>query len=180
VGDILVKSAVDAGLSACIHRLGYIGPHSKTGACNEKDWLSVLLEGVRELAAMPPCSSAMQVLPVDALCKAFLVLSGKRAAEGIVAYHYTCEGTVPIADVLDCWKERILSAGGRDVDVVSLVAWRRLLAQSSLEQLKSLFSNGIPDRVGRPVALTSAALRHFGAGGDLFQTPAPLQCLIQL
>lgn len=180
VGDLLVNAAVEAGLSATIHRLGYIGPHSETGAANEKDWLSVLLQGVRELHVMPPCSSSMQLLSVDTFCKAFLFLSRKRAVDDLVAYHYSSEETVSIGEVLDCWRERVTAVGGREVDLVSLEVWRRLLAQSSLEELKSLFSNGIPDRVGRSVELTTKALRRFGSDMELFRPPLPQQCLVPL
>ena len=79
VGERLVETAIERGLSANIVRLGFIGGSSATGVCNRRDFLCRLLVGICHTRAFPECSgpdtqTLTRFLPVDVTARALSVL----------------------------------------------------------------------------------------------------------
>jgi len=75
VAETMVRAAAAQGLPVTIHRPGLITGHSRTGVCNETDWLCRLLKGCIELGCyLSPTDAYAQAQMVE-FCPVDLVVS---------------------------------------------------------------------------------------------------------
>jgi thioester reductase-like protein len=75
VGESLVREAGRRGLPVSIYRPSLIAGHSRTGAFNPDDLLSVLIRGCLRMATAPDLDWTLDCEPVDAVSAAILALS---------------------------------------------------------------------------------------------------------
>ena len=106
VGERLVETAIERGLSATIVRLGFIGGSSATGVCNPKDFLCRLLIGICHTRAFPESSgpdaqTLTRFLPVDVTARALSVLLGaENVASTAGVVHLSAGGPdLPLCDL---------------------------------------------------------------------------------
>ena len=86
VAEQLVNSAGQGGLPVCIYRPGLITGHSRTGICNPRDVLSLMLRACLQLRVAPDSSERVHLTPADYVAQAIGELS--RQAESVgKAFH---------------------------------------------------------------------------------------------
>ncbi|PRX96570.1 non-ribosomal peptide synthetase [Allonocardiopsis opalescens] len=82
VAEALVRQAADAGVPASVYRLGLVGGHSETGACNPSDLLGRLLHAAVRLGCAPHHPFPLAIAPVDYVSAALVALSQSDDAAG--------------------------------------------------------------------------------------------------
>jgi thioester reductase-like protein len=119
VAEQLVNSAAQGGLSVCIYRPGLITGHSRSGACNPHDALSLMLHACLQLRAAPDSWERVYLTPVDYVSQAVCELSRQRGS-GSKAFHIVNSRYIP-------WR-RITEALAECLDVDRTLPYRDWLA----------------------------------------------------
>ena len=127
----LVWSAVSRGLPVCIYRPGNIGHHSRTGAVNPNDFLSLIIKACERLGCAPLVPDwFFEMTPVDFLVDAIAKVADDPKHFGKV-YNIVHQDPVPADQVfagmeinghvtervpLEDWKSGLQAAADRDDD----------------------------------------------------------------
>jgi thioester reductase-like protein len=82
VGERLLRAAAGRGLGCTIYRPAFISGHSISGASNDIDLLSNLMDACFELGCVPNLQSRMNLVPVDQMAALIVDLSRQREAVG--------------------------------------------------------------------------------------------------
>ena len=141
VAERLVWSAVSRGLPVCIYRPGNIGHHSRTGAVNPNDFLSLIIKACARLGCVPRAPDwFFEMTPVDFLVAAITKISDDPKHLGRV-YNVVQQAPVPadqvfarmeshgyVADSIPLrdWKSRLEAAADREDDMELKVLVRSL------------------------------------------------------
>jgi thioester reductase-like protein len=139
VAEALVREAGRRGLPVTIYRPSLIAGHSKTGAFNADDLLSLLIRGCIRMGAAPDLDWALDCEPVDVV------------SAGILALANGCDDTVHLKHLRPRhWRECLLwmRLAGYDVRLVPYAEWLaelerdvRSAPEHPLRSLRSFFLN---------------------------------------
>ncbi len=80
VAERLIAQARERGVPAAIFRLGTVTGHSKSGICNESDFLWRLIRSCIEMGLAPDTNFTQDMTPVDYVARAVVHLAGGAAA----------------------------------------------------------------------------------------------------
>jgi thioester reductase-like protein len=161
VAEMLVARARARGLPATIYRPGLISGHSRSGACNTRDYLSRIVKGCLQLGAMPTTSYPVSLTPVDYVSRAVVALSLQRDARKQV-FHLVNPHNVTGAEIVS-WIRDL----GYDLREVPYAEWGRILleqtrrsTENALYPLLQIFLSADPS--SQQVNAFSANLGRFG------------------
>ena len=98
VAEKLLNIAKDRGFSVWIYRPGTITGDSRTGACNENDFLYRFLRGCAEMERFPEIDMKVDLLPVDYVSAAIISISLRPESAGHV-FHLVSPDPVPMGQI---------------------------------------------------------------------------------
>ena len=98
VAEKLLNIAMDRGFPVRIYRPGTITGDSKTGACNEDDFLYRFLRGCAEMESFPEVDMQVDLLPVDYVSAAIVSISLRPESAGNV-FHLVSPDPVPVGQI---------------------------------------------------------------------------------
>lgn len=75
VADQLVAKADACGVPVCIYRIGYIGPHSRSGNANPSGWFELYLQAMLKIRSIPADANEFSLTPVDLIVDSIFELS---------------------------------------------------------------------------------------------------------
>jgi natural product biosynthesis luciferase-like monooxygenase protein/thioester reductase-like protein len=121
VAEKLVVGAGARGLPVAIYRPAWIAGHSRSGVCNDDDFLSRLIKGCLQLGAAPRIDYDWNIAPVDYVSRAIVELSRRPETLGEVL-HLTNPRQI-------AWRRLVALIGqaGYDVRPVPYRSWRSQL-----------------------------------------------------
>ena len=124
VAEALVREAGRRGLPVRIYRPALISGHSRTGAFNPDDLLSLLVRGCVRMGTAPDLDWVLDCLPVDVVSGAILSLSSGSDRTTHLTHHHPRH-----------WRECLLwmRLAGYPVRLVPYADWLRQLVQDTLE-----------------------------------------------
>eukprot|EP00040_Diaphanoeca_grandis_P025356 m.140341 g.140341 ORF g.140341 m.140341 type:complete len:1118 (+) comp30109_c0_seq6:188-3541(+) len=140
VGEILVTSAIERGLDACVARLGMIGGDSVHGTCNPKDFVMRMLIGFSHTRAFPETTddhTMVHWLPVDTAAMAIADLGGTKDSPEIAkrtspittesGFAVNIVSGAPLLTMPEL-RSQLLNFGGPffELDIVSFPKWIEL------------------------------------------------------
>ncbi|CAF1184558.1 unnamed protein product [Adineta steineri] len=117
VAEKLIQKAIDCGLSVNIYRLGLICADSRTGACNQHDFYTLLFNEIMKIHSYPKSmiSYHFNGLPVDFTAKIIVHLSNNENSKYGNIYHLinkNCE--IKCEEIIDGMKECGIEIEGID------------------------------------------------------------------
>ncbi|MFJ8047992.1 amino acid adenylation domain-containing protein [Streptomyces luteogriseus] len=114
----LVEEARDRGLPVSVHRPTRVVGHSRTGACQSRDFLWLLLRGCVEEGLAPDLGDmAFDLVPVDYVSRTIVALSrSERTATG--RFHLTADELVRFDRLVEQ-----VRASGFDLTVIPMDEW---------------------------------------------------------
>jgi thioester reductase-like protein len=171
IAERLVLEAQRRGARVGVVRMARIGPHSRTGACNRRDLLTILLRGVMHLGVAPPNGDSSSdgrgplsdVVPVDRVAgeMAGMLLWLQRphpAPRPCGLWHVSgCADPLPLGLLL----EQVEAAGVPLRRTADSEEWRERLRASADPELALLAADGGALRNGAP-----ADCAHVSCDGD--------------
>lgn len=155
VAEHLMIAARARGIPASIYRIGRIAGHSRTGACNLKDFLSLVIKGCIQLQQAPASSWDEYLLPVDSTVRSILALAHQPGCLGQTFHLFN-----PVPTTFDMIVACI-QAQGYPIQRIPFEEWRDQVMRSAaagfgnaLTPLQPLL-NAIPstDEWGRQLTL---------------------------
>jgi thioester reductase-like protein len=75
VADQLIAKADTRGTPVCIYRIGYIGPHSRSGNANPSGWFELYVQAMLKIRAIPADANEFSLTPVDLIVDSIFELS---------------------------------------------------------------------------------------------------------
>jgi thioester reductase-like protein len=139
VAENVVRLAMARGLEVTIHRPGFIGWHSRSGAFNRKDFVSGLLAASLSLRATPCLDLVIDVTSVDYVAQAMVHLV--RQSDSVNrTYHLNAEAPVSWRDVVAACRER-----GERWDEVPYPVWRDRM-EAARGHMFELFATMLPEQ----------------------------------
>jgi thioester reductase-like protein len=123
IAEQRVQMGRDRGIPITIYRLGAVSGSSQTGVFNRNDFLYRLLLGCVQLGSVPDRAMILDLLPVDYVSRAIVILSQQPTAIG-QAFHLVHPQPVASQIIFE-----FLLSRGYAVDCLNYAAWRdRLMA----------------------------------------------------
>jgi len=121
IAETLVRRAGSEGLAITIHRLGEVGPSSKTGLSNSKSLLNLLLAGCVQMGIYPTSSFCFDWTPVDSVANAMAYCITHSIEPG-KTFHLMQQRSISFLQVM----EAMIAAGIPLRDVSYSEFWTRL------------------------------------------------------
>lgn len=121
VAERMVEIAGSRGIPISIYRPAYVAGHSRTGACNEKDFIYRVIKSCVQLGMAPNGNSKVNIAPVDYVSKALVRLSMRKDSAGKVFHLVNTQPArwLDIVDALRCF--------GYNLQLVPYQIWRAKL-----------------------------------------------------
>ncbi len=132
VAERLVYAAALRGLPTFVYRPGVITAHSESGACNQRDRLSLLLQGCLQMKVAPLLTGALHLTPVDYVSRAVVALSSS-AADAKRAFHLVAPVATAWSDVVDVLRDAM-----PELQVVPYDRWLRELRRLAGDRPRSV------------------------------------------
>lgn len=128
VAEHLVTQARARGLPIAIYRVGRIGGHSHTGACQTDDFFWRMVKAALEVGSVPDLNMLISIAPVDYVSQAIVTLAQGASSWGqnfhlfnphIVSlrdFHHMINqlGYLTTALPTEAWRQRLLECAQRD------------------------------------------------------------------
>jgi fatty acid CoA ligase FadD9 len=101
---LVVDEAPKYNLGANVFRLGSVSAHSQTGTANRVDYQTRFISSLVLQRTFPLAEgSFMQFAPVDAICRAMVVVAMARTEPSCSAFHFTNPQTQPTVATVGTW-----------------------------------------------------------------------------
>lgn len=125
VGEFILGNARRQGLTIVIYRPGTISGHSKTGCCNDGDYMNRLMRSILAEKVFPKNQLAihLDLTPVDYVSSAIVYLSLKKNRKSQV-YHLT-QMYIKFGDLLNHFK-----AIGHELEEIPFLEWKKSIEEN--------------------------------------------------
>lgn len=118
VAEKTIMIARSRGLPVSIYRLGRISGHSRTGACQQNDFLWRTVKGCIQVGSVPELEVPVDMMPADYVSRAVIHLSRQKDSPG-KNFHIFNPNPIP-ADELFSWMQSF----GYPLKIVSFEKWQ--------------------------------------------------------
>ncbi|NJN67345.1 MAG: NAD-dependent epimerase/dehydratase family protein [Chloroflexaceae bacterium] len=123
VAEHMLNRARARGLPIAIYRVGRIGGHSRTGACQADDFFWRMVRAALEVGSVPDMNMLISIAPVDYVSQSIVTLS-QRATSWGQNFHLFNPHLLPLRDF-----HQMMSQFGYRMDSLPTQEWRQRLLE---------------------------------------------------
>jgi amino acid adenylation domain-containing protein/thioester reductase-like protein len=131
VAEHMLNQARARGLPIAIYRVGRVGGHSQTGACQTDDFFWRMVKAALEVGSVPDMNMLISIAPVDYVSQSIVALSQRTASWG-QNFHLFNAHILPLRDF-----HQIINRLGYTATVLPTETWRQTLLERAQQDQTS-------------------------------------------